>query len=80
MGFIYGNFTLRNARKRGLAAKTVRALVDTGANTLCILRRQSLPARAPGSPLSGRPLQRMRCTPRHWLLNFSSRKWRSEKS
>jgi clan AA aspartic protease len=36
MGFIYGNFTLRNARKRGLAAKTVRALVDTGANTLCI--------------------------------------------
>jgi clan AA aspartic protease len=36
MGLIYGNFILRNARKRGLAAKTVRALVDTGANTLCI--------------------------------------------
>jgi clan AA aspartic protease len=36
MGFIYGHFILRNARKRGLAAQTVRALVDTGANTLCI--------------------------------------------
>ena len=34
MGFIYGDFTLRNARKRGLAAKIVRALVDTGANIL----------------------------------------------
>ena len=41
MGLIYGNFILRNARKRGLAAKTVRARVATGANTLCILRRQS---------------------------------------
>lgn len=36
MGLIYGNFTLRNARKRGLAPKVVRALVDTGANILCI--------------------------------------------
>ena len=41
MGLIYGNFTIRNARKRGLAPKVVRALVDTGANILCILRRQS---------------------------------------
>jgi clan AA aspartic protease len=36
MGLIYGNFTIRNARKRGLAPKIVRALVDTGANILCI--------------------------------------------
>jgi clan AA aspartic protease len=36
MGLIYGDFTIRNARKRGLAPKIVRALVDTGANTLCI--------------------------------------------
>jgi clan AA aspartic protease len=36
MGLIYGNFTIRNARKRGLAPKVVRALVDTGANILCI--------------------------------------------
>jgi hypothetical protein len=41
MGLIYGDFTIRNARKCGLAPKIVRALVDTGANTLCILRRQS---------------------------------------
>lgn len=36
MGLIYGNFTIRNARKRGLPPKIVRALVDTGANILCI--------------------------------------------
>ncbi len=36
MGLVYGDFTLRNARKRGLAPKFVRALVDTGANILCI--------------------------------------------
>jgi clan AA aspartic protease len=36
MGLVYGDFTIRNARKRGLAPKVVRALVDTGANTLCI--------------------------------------------
>ena len=36
MGLVYADFALRNARKRGLASKTVRALVDTGANTLCI--------------------------------------------
>jgi clan AA aspartic protease len=36
MGLIYGDFTVRNARKRGLAPKIVRALVDTGANILCI--------------------------------------------
>jgi len=36
MGLIYGNFTLRNPRKRGLAPKVVRALVDTGANILCV--------------------------------------------
>ena len=36
MGHIYGNFTLRNARKRGLPSKIVRAMVDTGANTLCL--------------------------------------------
>ena len=41
MGLVYAEFTLRNARKRGLAPKIVRALVDTGANILCILRRQS---------------------------------------
>jgi hypothetical protein len=35
-GLIYGDFTLRNARRRGLAPKIVRALVDTGANILCI--------------------------------------------
>ena len=36
MGLIYGDFTIRNARKRGLAPQVVRALVDTGANILCI--------------------------------------------
>jgi clan AA aspartic protease len=36
MGLVYAEFTLRNARKRGLAPKIVRALVDTGANILCI--------------------------------------------
>jgi clan AA aspartic protease len=36
MGLTYGNFTIRNARKRGLAPKVVRALVDRGANILCI--------------------------------------------
>jgi len=36
MGLIYGDFTIRNARKRGLAPHVVRALVDTGANILCI--------------------------------------------
>jgi clan AA aspartic protease len=36
MGLVYGDFILRNARKRGLAPKVVRAFVDTGANILCI--------------------------------------------
>ena len=36
MGHVYGDFTLRNARKRGLPSKVVRAMVDTGANTLCL--------------------------------------------
>jgi clan AA aspartic protease len=36
MGLIYGDFTIRNARKRGLAPHVVRALVDRGANILCI--------------------------------------------
>ena len=36
MGLIYGDFTIRNARKRELAPQLVRALVDTGANILCI--------------------------------------------
>ena len=36
MGFVYGNFVLRNPRKRELAEVPVRALVDTGANTLCV--------------------------------------------
>jgi clan AA aspartic protease len=36
MGLVYGDFTIRNARKRGLAAQTVRVLVDTGANILRI--------------------------------------------
>jgi clan AA aspartic protease len=36
MGLVYGDFTIRNARKRGLAPQVVRALVDTGANILCI--------------------------------------------
>jgi clan AA aspartic protease len=36
MGLIHGDFTLRNPRKRGLASKVVRAMVDTGANILCI--------------------------------------------
>ncbi len=36
MGLIYGDFTLRNARKRGVAPKVVRALVDTGVNILCL--------------------------------------------
>ncbi len=36
MGLVHGNFTIRNARKRGLAPKIVRAMVDTGANILCI--------------------------------------------
>ena len=36
MGLVYGNFTLRNAREFGLAPKSVRALVDTGANILRI--------------------------------------------
>lgn len=36
MGLVYSDFTLRNPRKRGLPSKVVRALVDTGANILCI--------------------------------------------
>ena len=36
MGLVYGDFILRNTRKRGLAPKVVRAFVDTGANILCI--------------------------------------------
>jgi clan AA aspartic protease len=36
MGLVYGDFILSNPRKRGLAPKIVRALVDTGANVLCI--------------------------------------------
>jgi clan AA aspartic protease len=35
MGLVYSNFTLRNPR-RELASVVIRALVDTGANTLCI--------------------------------------------
>jgi len=34
MSLIYGDFTIRNARKRGVAPKVVRALVDTGVNIL----------------------------------------------
>jgi clan AA aspartic protease len=37
MGLVYSKFTLRNPRKRELASVVTHALVDTGANTLCIL-------------------------------------------
>lgn len=36
MGLVYGSFVLRNPRLRDLPALPVRALVDTGANVLCI--------------------------------------------
>jgi predicted aspartyl protease len=36
MGRVYSNFTLRNPLKRELASVVIRALVDTGADTLCI--------------------------------------------
>jgi clan AA aspartic protease len=36
MGPVYSNFALRNPRKRELASVVIHALVDTGANTLCI--------------------------------------------
>jgi clan AA aspartic protease len=36
MGLIYGAFTLRNPCNHGLGPKSVRALLDTGTNVLCI--------------------------------------------
>lgn len=42
MGFIYADIELSNPRKRKLKALTTKALVDTGAMTLCIPEHISL--------------------------------------